>query len=155
MIRTISATIAGVVLAFVVIALMDKINHTLNPPSEAIVAAAAERDMDAVRHAVQDWLKTAPQMALILIPVAWIAGAFWGALLASWIARRRSILPALVVGAVVLLATIANLRMLPHPAWIAIVGLGGIPPAALTAWWLIPRSKLPRPYDMREKNMAC
>jgi len=158
MIRGILSTLVGLFVAFAVIAAMDWINHKLYPPSAAIAAAAAQQDFSALRVAVKDWLTTAPQMALILIPIGWVAGAFWGALVAAWISRPRSLPPALVVGALVVLATIANLLMIPHPAWIAVAGLAGIPLASVTAWSLLPRSQIPsgpQPYDMRKKNMAC
>jgi hypothetical protein len=136
----------------------EYVNHRIYPPSEAIREAATKQDFRALRPAVEEWLKSAPRMALILIPVAWVAGAFWGALAATWISRVRWPVPALIIAVVLLLVTAGNLAMIPHPAWMAAAGLLGIPAAALTAWWLLPKPAAPsgpQPYDMREKGMAC
>jgi hypothetical protein len=158
MIRSILATVAGLVIAVSVIAATDWFNHRFYPPPDSVLAAAKQGDFDAIRQAVTEWRPIAPQMALILIPVAWVAGSFWGALAATIINRKRSLIPALIVGSLVLLASVANLRKLPHPTWIAVSGLLGVPLAAGCAWWLIPQATPPsgpRPYDMREKKMAC
>ena len=136
MLRSILATIAGLLVAAATVGAIHAINHRLYPPSEAIRAAAEKQDFQALRPAVEEWLRTAPQMALILVPVGWVAGAFWGALVATLIARIRWPIPALVIAGFLLLATAMNLAMLPHPVWMAIAGLAGIPAAAITAWWL-------------------
>lgn len=158
MLRSILGTIVGLVVAFVVVAATDSVNHRLYPPSAAIREAAAKQDFRALGPAVEEWLKSAPRMALILIPVAWVAGAFCGSLAATWISRVRRPIPAMVIAAFLLLGTAMNLAMIPHPAWMAVVGLIGIPAAALAAWWLVPKPPLleePQPYDMRQKGMAC
>lgn len=158
MLRSIVGTIAGLLVAAAVVAAIDYVNHRLYPPSDAIRAAAAKQDFEALRPAVEEWLKTAPQMALILVPVGWVAGAFWGALVATLIARIRWPIPAIVIAGLVLLGAAMNLAMFPHPLWIAVGGVVGIPVAAITAWWLVPLPSVPtapQPYDMRQKNMAC
>jgi hypothetical protein len=43
------------------------------------------------------------------------------------------VLAAAIVGAVVLAATVANLAMIPHPTWFAVVGVAGIVLAAFVA----------------------
>ena len=158
MIRGIFGTIVGLLVAFVVIAVTDAINHRLYPPPEAIRTAAMKQDFVALRAAVKEWLPNAPLLTQILVPTGWIVGTFLGAITAAGIARARPLVPVLIVGGLVWLATMANLRMLPHPAWMAACGLIGIPLAALTAFGLTPRRAAlagPQPYDMRKKNMAC
>jgi hypothetical protein len=158
MVRSILGTIAGLVVAAAVVAATDYVNHRLHPPSEDIREAAARQDFKALRPAVEKWMRNAPRMALILIPVGWIAGAFWGALIATLLARIRWPIPAIIIASFVLIGTAMNLAVFPHPRWIVIAGLLGIPAAALAAWWLVPRPSSPlepQPYDMRQKNMAC
>ena len=158
MLRSILGTIVGLVIAGSVVGVTDFVNHTLYPPSEAVRSAAAAQDFAALRQAVGEWLKTAPRTALILVPVGWIAGAFCGALAATAIARARGPIPALVIAGFLLVATAMNLKMIPHPLWVAVAGLVGIPAAALAGWWFVPKrpvSTQPQPYDMRKKNMAC
>ena len=158
MIRYILGTGAGIVVAMVVLVVIDAVNHALYPPPEAVRVAAEKFDFPAIQKAFVEWLPHAPRMALILSPVAWVAGSFWGALTATAIARGRSGIPAAIVGGLIFAGTIMNLRSVPHPTWIALAGLLGVPAAAWAAWWLWPKSPAaigPQPYDMREKNMAC
>src|SRR5262245_7734622 len=157
MLRIIFGTLAGVAVAFVVLMAVDAVNHALYPPPKAVRVAAEKWDSPALQQAVRDWLPQAPPMALILIPVAWVAGSFWGALVGTWISRCKSYIPATIVGGLILVGTIMNLRAIPHPTWIALAGLIGVPAAAAAAWrlWPKPPAAGPQPYDMREKNMAC
>jgi hypothetical protein len=157
MIRGIVGTILGLLVAVAVIIGMELLGHALYPPPAEIRAAMEKRDYAAMKAAVAEYLPRAPLMALILVPVGWVAGAFWGALAATGISRGRSIVPALIVGGLVLAGTVMNLLMIPHPGWMFAAGLVGVPLAALAAWWLWPKASTsgPQPYDMREKNVAC
>jgi hypothetical protein len=157
MIRSIVAVLIGMVVAIAGISAIDALNHAIYPPPESLVAAAKRRDFDAVRRAATEWLPIAPTGALVLVPAGWIIGTFLGALTAGIIAPR-SRMPPLIVGGLIFVATAANLMMLPHPVWIAAVGLVGVSLAAIVAMWLTSRLQSPgnpQPYDMREKNMAC
>ena len=60
MLRIILGTIAGVVVAFVVIFAIDAVNHALYPPPEAVRVAAEKFDFEAIQKAVREWL---PQVA--------------------------------------------------------------------------------------------
>ena len=157
MIRSIAGVVVGIVIAMALIGAFDVVNHSIYPPPESITAAAKKGDYAAVREAVNAWLPTAPLGALVLHPIGWMVGTFVGALAAAWIARRAPLVHALIVGAFPLLGTIVNLLMIPHPAWIVAAGIVGVPLAAIAAGLVAPRPKpaSPRPYDMREKNMAC
>src|SRR5262245_14716156 len=157
MLRIILGTLVGVVVAFVVLMAVEYISHLIYPPPEAVLVAAEKWDFPAMQKAVREWLPQAPLMALILIPVAWVAGSFWGALVGTAITRGRSYIPATIVGGLILVGTIMNLRSIPHPTWIALSGLLGVPAAAWVAWllWPKPAPPGPQPQDMRTKNMAC
>jgi hypothetical protein len=155
--RSILAVVAGAVIAMVLLTLVDMLNHAIYPPPPAVVEAANKKNMQAVAAAVKQWLPQAPLGALVLTPTAWIVGAFAGSLAAALIAGRAPLVHALLAGLLPLAGTILVLRMIPHPTWIAVVGLLGVPLASLAAGLLVQRARPagPKPYDMREKNMAC
>ncbi len=157
MVRGIIGTVVGLVVAFAVIVSVHFVSHLLYPPPEAIRTAMHHNDYAAMRMAAAEYFPRAPWMALVLIPVAWVAGSFWGTLAATAITRGKTCVPAIVIGGFLLLGTVMNLRMIPHPLWIAVSGLAGVPAAALVAWWLWLKSPAagPQPYDMRQRNMAC
>jgi hypothetical protein len=159
MMRFTLGTVIGIVVAFAVLMGIELLSHALYPPPDAIRVAIEKHDYAAMRSLVKDYFPKAPLMALVLIPVAWVAGTFLGALAATGISRGRSIVPAIIVGGLILAGTIANLMMIPHPLWMTLAGVLGVPAAAIVAWWLWPKAPAaaagPQPYDMREKNMAC
>ena len=146
--RSIAAVILGAALSIGVISGIDAANHAIYPPPAAVHEAAKKRDMRAV---------AAPLGALVMIPVAWVVGTLVGSLAAALIAGRAPLIHALIAGVLPLAGTIAALRMIPHPTWIAVVGLVGVPLSSLAAGIIARRlwRNGPRPYDMREKNMAC
>lgn len=139
------------------ISLIDRINHAIYPPPQAVIDAGKTGDMQAVATAISDWLPDAPLGALVLVPTGWIVATFAGSLVAALISGRAPLVHALVVGLLPLTGTILVLRMIAHPVWIAVAGLAGVPLASLAAGLLVQRIKSagPRRYDMREKNMAC
>jgi len=158
MIRGFIGTVVGVAVAFAVLLGVEIVGHFLYPPPAALQTAMQQGDSAAMRRAAAEYFPRAPLMALVLIPVAWVAGVFWGTLTATAITRGRTYIPAIVIGGLIMAGTVANVLMIPHPLWIAISGLAGIPAAALAAWWLWPKPQAgsgPQPYDMREKNRAC
>ncbi|MDX1943856.1 MAG: hypothetical protein SFU86_00500, partial [Pirellulaceae bacterium] len=155
--RGILAAVAGLALAFGVIFVIQFVGQFVYPPPETIRAAAAKGDFAAVNQAIADWLPTAPLGALIIPPLSWVTGTFLGTLAAAAIAGRNRFLYAGIVGGLALAATIANLVQIRHPTWMAVAGLVGVPLAAVAGAMIAPRGQPagPRPFDMREKNMAC
>ena len=155
--RSLLAVVAGTVLALALIGVIDAVNHRLFPPPEAVAIAARRRDMQAVAAAVGDWLPSAPLAALVLTSGAWVLGTLAGSLAAALIASRSPVTHALLAGALPLAGTALNLWMIPHPLWVAIAGLAGVPLAAVAGGLIAGRRQRsgPQPYDMRERNMAC
>jgi hypothetical protein len=87
-------------------------------------------------------------------------GPLVGSFLAARIARRAFLAHGIVVGLFFLGADVVNLRSIPHPTWLVIVGI--VSPLAMSwigsvlAAWTAKRPPAgPQPQDMREKNMAC
>lgn len=123
MIRDAAAVIAGVVTAFVLIMLIEKLGHLIYPPPA---------DLDwSDPAAVRPYIATLPLYALLFPMLAWMIGTFIGSLLACFIGTARPLTLAGIVGGLVLAATIANLIVIPHPLWFSILSVLGI---AASAW---------------------
>jgi hypothetical protein len=65
-----------------------------------------------------------PIAAFIWILLGYAVSAFAGGLIATLISGRRKALPAIIVGAVLMVGGIMNLIMIPyHPVWFMIANL--------------------------------
>ena len=124
MFRNIGAALAGVVTAFVLVMLVEKVGHLIYPPPEGLDWTDVE--------AVETFIATLPFLALLFPMIAWVTGAFIGSLVASKIGTARPLIFAGIVGGLMLAATIANLILIPHPLWFAIVSLVAI---SASAWF--------------------
>ena len=155
--RSILAVAAGTAIAVVLIFAFDVLNHAIYPPPAAVWEAMDRRDMNAVSAAIEKWLPQAPLGALILAPAGWIVATFVGSLVSALIAKRRPLVHAALAAALPLVGTAVNLWMIPHPTWVAVAGLAGVPLAAVLGGLVAERARpaRPQPYDMRAKNMAC
>jgi len=152
MMRGILGIIAGVIVGAFVVAVIEIPGTLMHPLPPGIDTT----DMEALRsHAAK-----APFPALIGVAIAWTAGPLIGCLLAAAIARRAFWFHALVVGMFFLLMDVVMIRNLPHPVWLAIIGVigpiaGALIGASIAARITRPPVRGSQPYDMREKNMAC
>lgn len=121
--RQVLAIVAGVVVAFGLVAAIEAVGHAVYP---------VPRDVDFRQpEQVRRYLATLPSGAYAFVLAAWTLAAFGGGTVAALIARARPMRNAAIVGAFVLAATIANLVMIPHPAWFAVAGVLGI---GIGAW---------------------
>ncbi|MDJ0710832.1 MAG: hypothetical protein QNJ14_10595 [Woeseiaceae bacterium] len=116
--RNIGAGVAGVIVAFLLVAVVEKIGHTVYPVPEGLDFA------DPV--AMRDYIAVLPIGALLFVAAAWLIGAAGGTCTACAIGTARPLIFALVVGGLVFIAASVNLFMIPHPIWFSIVGLIGI-----------------------------
>ena len=123
--RTATGIVLGTITAFVLVGVIEAIGERVFP-----TPAGIDLRSPAV---LETYVQRLPAGALAFVLAAWIVGTFLGALVAARIARPRAVLAAAIVGALVLAATIANVAMIPHPAWMIAVGVAGIVVAALVA----------------------
>jgi len=123
MIRSIVAVVAGVVVALALLAGIDALGHRVYPLPQGVDWS----DPKVVERVVS----ALPIGAFLFAVTSWIVAAFAGAWLAARLALSRRSLHGGLVGALVLAATIGNLLMIPHPAWVIAGGLIGVP---LCAW---------------------
>jgi hypothetical protein len=113
--RSVVAVVVGLLAGFVVVAVGEMIGHHVAPPPPGLHHSNAESFAAAIE-------KVSP---VVFVPVllAWAVGTFAGSWVAARIASRRKIWHGLIVGGAFLAATIAILVSIPHPAWVAILGV--------------------------------
>jgi len=116
--KNIVAGIAGVVIAGALVWLVEIIGHTVYPPPSDLDFA----DPDAMRA----YMKTVPVGALLFVGGAWFVGTLGGTIAACKIGNAKPLTFAIVVGGLMLIATAANLVMIPHPIWFSILGIAAI-----------------------------
>ncbi len=121
--RNIAAGIAGIIVAGILVWLIETLGHSVYPPPPDLDFA----DADAMRA----YIDTLPVGALLFVAAAWFVGALGGTFAACRVGTAKPMVFALVVGGFMLVATIANLVMIPHPLWLAVLGIVGI---AVGAW---------------------
>ena len=68
-------------------------------------------------------MKQMPDMAFKLLLLNYIFASFTAGIIATLVAKRTKIIPALVVGIVLTLSAVYNLIMLPHPLWFTLANL--------------------------------
>ena len=123
MARNVAAALAGIVTAFVMIMLIEKLGHIIYPPPA---------DLDVSNPDVmRPYIATLPFLALLFPMIAWVVATFAGTLVACKIGTANPLLFAATVGGLVLAGTIANLIMIKHPLWFSLVSLVAV---AASAW---------------------
>ena len=113
--RRILAVLAGIVTAFVIVALIEGLGYLLFPPPEGMDPMDPESVsamMDQISH-----------MSMLMVAIAWACAAFGGAFVAGKIGGPPSLIPALIIGGFLVIASIVNLIMIPSPIWFWIAGL--------------------------------
>lgn len=115
MIRKILAVIAGAALAVALIAAFDRISHWAYPVPENL-------DWDNA-SVVADYIASLPVGAFLFVLAGWGLGALCGGVLAALIAREKPVLFATIIGALVILGTVATLLSFPHPLWFSVTAI--------------------------------
>jgi hypothetical protein len=118
MIKKIAAAVIGIVVAGGIVFAVESLGHTVYP-------LPADLDMnDPVEFG--NYVESLPIGAFIFVAGAWVLGTLGGGLLACFIAGDKPRVYSSIVGGFVLVATIANLIMIPHPLWFSISSLVAI-----------------------------
>lgn len=116
--KNILAGIVGVVLAGSIVMVVEMIGHTVYPPPP---------DLDIYDiEAFKSYVATLPAMAMVFPIVGWTIGTLGGVIVACKIGNAKPLTFASVVGGLILAGTAYNLVTIPHPLWVAILGVGGI-----------------------------
>jgi hypothetical protein len=126
--RIAAGIIAGVLIAFAVVALIEFVGHQAVPVPSDVGLRDPE---DPAR------LAGVPLAAKLIVVFAWFAGALAGAVAARRIAAVGW--APWVVGAVVAIAGIAVIMMIPHPFWMQLAAVLAPVLGVLVANHLLPR----------------
>jgi hypothetical protein len=133
--RSILAVVLGLILANVVIIAVHQISSLIHPLPPGF-------DMSDPK-ALGDLMANMPPTAFLWVALASFLGTAAGAAFAAWMARRSPAVHACIVGGLVLALGLANLLMVPHPAWFWPVDLAMYPLGAWTGLWIgRPRSAI-------------
>lgn len=129
--RTILALVAGAVAAGLVIAGVESIGTWMNPPPPGL-------DMND-RAAMGAFIATLPVSAFLLVLAAWGLGVVAGGWMAGRLAPRAPVLHASAITVLVAIGALANLLLIPHPAWFWVSALVVIAAAGHSIRWLLRR----------------
>lgn len=106
--RSILAVIAGIFSGFIVVFLFERLGHILYPPPST---------MDSIED-IEAYIDQAPLGALLLVAFAHLVGTAASVIVAAKIQPEKRIV-AKIAGAILLITTLANLFVIPHPVWFA------------------------------------
>lgn len=129
--RNVLAAILGNGVALGTVLLFDWISHLLHPTPPGFETTDTA--------AVAAHIESAPVEALIVLVAGWFVASFDGVLIACLIGRAKRYLFAIAVGGLVLVATVSNLILIPHPVWVTAAGPILIVLAAWLATLVVPR----------------
>jgi hypothetical protein len=132
--RSIASVVAGFIAASIVMTIVEMINGRVFYPG---LAKAAEGVTD--RETIRAIFAAAPLGSLLVVIVGWILGGVVGGWVAARLAPRASVVHGLVLGALLVLAGVANNLMLPPPMWFWIASLAVLVPAAYVGARLAPK----------------
>ncbi len=112
MLRTVLAVPTGLIVGGIVISFVQVAAITLLPAPEGVPTDRALIEPGDI-----------PAANMVLVLVAWAAGAFLGGGTAARIARQAKRRLALIVGAFFLIAGVYNMATIPSPLWFWVVGI--------------------------------
>lgn len=128
MLRSIGATLAGLLAAAAVVSLVESLSHSIYPPPTGLDFTN--------RAVVEAYMRSLPTGAFIMLLVGWFDGTMTGAFVASLLTRGESRPPALIVAAGMLTGALLTMQQIPHPPWVAMTGIALFFPAAEAGRWL-------------------
>ena len=132
MMRMLLGTLVGVAVAFGTVLIMQKIGHSVFPPPA---------DFDAENtEAIRTYVASAPIGSLLFVLASYFIGTFDGVFVACLIARTKYHVFGVIIGGMMLAATIANLILIPHPHWFSAAAVIGIVTCTLMAVFLAVRA---------------
>ena len=135
--RRVLGTVSGLLVGAVVIGTVESVGHRVYP----LPPGTDLHDRESLRALIA----SAPAGALLFVAAAWMCGALAGCALARTIEGDGRPVAATLVGALLLLAGLANLAALPHPAWFRLVGPAALVTGALAGSWIAGRVRARTP----------
>lgn len=114
MTRKIFGVLGGVVVAYLAIMGSQMLSLHQNPFPEGLDPADIE--------AMKAYISTLPGSAFAWVLGGYVVGAFLGGLVATLISQNKY-MPALIIGAFLTMAAIANAMMIAQPMWVSVAGV--------------------------------
>ncbi len=109
--RSIAAVVVGFLVSCVVIMAIETINAIVYlPPDTTLLDHMNKLTED--KQAMKEWIDSIPEIAMVVVLLAWQLGSFFGGGVSALIAGRARLLHAGIVGALVLAGTIQNMYQL-------------------------------------------
>jgi len=122
LVRNVLAMLAGVIVAMVLMVLLQSVAHRVYPPPPGL-----DFTDPAVRESI---MIKAPVGALLIV----LASYFVGTLVGAWVAARLSadapLRQGYLIGALLVVASVMNLRAIPHPLWFIVANIAVVIVAA-------------------------
>lgn len=113
--KSVVAILMGLFAGVIVIYLIESISHQIYPMPNGLKIEN--------KQALEEWMNTLPAGANFLVLVAWLLGSTVGGFVASYMDRANAKTSTIGVGIFLLIATLMNLYLIPHPAWMWIGGI--------------------------------
>jgi hypothetical protein len=132
MIRMILGIVIGIGVAIVTVMIMQKVGHIMYPPPPDFEVENSE--------ALRAYVDTMPLGAFLFVLASYFIGTFDGVFIACLIARLKYHIFAILIGGLMLILTIVNLIVIPHPHWFSASAVVGIIASAFLAYWLATRT---------------
>lgn len=124
--RTILAVVAGAVVMWLTIFVLEFVGHMLFPPPPGL-NPQSQADLAAI-------MAQAPVGSMAMLVVAWVAGAFTGGYTAARISHTHKRGAAIAVALLVMAGVVGMIWLIPdHPIWVSALGLLLPIPMALVA----------------------
>lgn len=108
--RSALASVAGVIVAAIVVFAVEGLGHALFPPPVGLDLADPQNQARLIA--------AMPGQAKVMVVVAWFLGSLAGAATAMAIAHRA--LAGWIVAAVMVALSVWTTQMFPHPAWMVV-----------------------------------
>lgn len=115
MFKNILSVILGLVSSFIIIVLLESINHIIYPLPSNIDF----NDMEAVKT----FAGKAPNIVFVIVILAYALASFVGGLVSSAIAPKNKMSKAITVGGILMGLGAYNLFMIPHPVWTIVISI--------------------------------
>jgi hypothetical protein len=124
--------VVGITVAFVTVFILQKIGHIVYPPPAGMDPTDTE--------AFMTYVASMPLGAFLFVLASYFIGTFDGVFIACLVARMKYHIFGIVVGGLMLVVTIANLILIPHPPWFSISAVVGIAVSTIMAVFIAMRA---------------
>jgi xanthosine utilization system XapX-like protein len=128
MFRSVGAALAGMLAAALVVGLVESLSNSIYPAPVGLNPAD--------KAAMEAYMRSLPIGAFIMLLVGWFDGTMAGAFLATLMTGGRERWPSLAVAGAMLAGALFTMMQIPHPPWVAMVGIALFFPAAAAGRWL-------------------